>query len=172
MHYWGYMLLEVKGQWGLLLPHHSGPVTRDFKSSILVEALLWGCPNDHWSIQSKCQQVIFQAQVGNRWPFLYLWLGWHIPVFTKGRTYLLHAWSSNSSYIIHIPGNWFTRCQLLFCVASLTATVSIVSPVRRVSLISSQKGLWLLVYFDDVFMCYPSLSSQTLSHSPEKWERV
>ena len=24
-----------------------------------------GCPDDDWSIQSKCQQVIFQAQVGN-----------------------------------------------------------------------------------------------------------
>ena len=41
MHYWGYTSLEVKGQWGLLLPpHHSNPATRDFQSSVSVEALL------------------------------------------------------------------------------------------------------------------------------------
>ena len=47
MHYWGYASLEVKGWWALLLPplppHHSGPATRDFHSSISVEVLLWGC---------------------------------------------------------------------------------------------------------------------------------
>ena len=39
----GYTLLEVKGWWTIappsLPPHHSGPATRDFQSSISVEAL-------------------------------------------------------------------------------------------------------------------------------------
>ena len=30
--------------------------------------LLHFCPDDNWSIQSKCRHVIYQAQVGNRWP--------------------------------------------------------------------------------------------------------
>ena len=46
--YWKSKSMEVKGWWGLLLPpglhpHHSGPATRDFQISILVEALHWGC---------------------------------------------------------------------------------------------------------------------------------
>ena len=54
MHYWGCTSLEVKGWWGLLLPPcfliTAIPATRDFQSSIPVEALLWGC---HLDVQSS-----------------------------------------------------------------------------------------------------------------------
>ena len=53
MHYWGYTSLEVKGRedCSSLRFHHSGPATRDFQSSISVEALLWGCHLDLQGLQ-------------------------------------------------------------------------------------------------------------------------
>ena len=42
-------------------PHHSGPATRDFQSSILVEVLLWGC---HLDVQGLLhQQLLSSAMV-------------------------------------------------------------------------------------------------------------
>ena len=78
MHYWGYRSLEVKGRWGLVLfplpPHHNGPATRDFRSSISVETLLWGCHlvttplyhhvlkiTDHHGINGE-KRILYQAK--------------------------------------------------------------------------------------------------------------
>ena len=47
-----------------LPPHHSGPATREFQSSISVEALLWGC---HLDVQGLLhQQLLSSAMVQHR----------------------------------------------------------------------------------------------------------
>ena len=56
---WGQRLVRIAPP--CLPPHHSGPATRDFQSSISVEALLWGC---HLDVQGLLhQQLLCSAMV-------------------------------------------------------------------------------------------------------------
>ena len=64
IHYWGYTSLEVKGPVRIappsLRPCHSGPATRDFQSSISVEALFHRC---HLDVQGLLHQQLLSSSV-------------------------------------------------------------------------------------------------------------
>ena len=92
-----------------LPPHHSGPATRDFQSSISVEALFHRC---HLDVQGLLhQQLLSSAMVQ---------YGGLLPV---DRVVVLHACSATADFSI-IPLSQASQCSF-----SLVSSLRLVSPM-------------------------------------------